>query len=670
MPDAAPPSLISDNDVYLFNEGSHFRLWEKLGAHPTVGGVQFGVWAPNAESVSVIGDHNGWDPRINPLHWRGSSGIWEGLVPGIGRGAVYKYHVVARDGGIRVDRADPLAFTSEVAPKTGSVVWDLEYEWSDSEWTRSRQRCNATEAPMSIYEVHIGSWMRVPDEDNRSLHYWELSGRLADYCEQMGFTHVELLPIMEHPYFGSWGYQTTGYFAPTSRYGTPQDFMRLIDQLHQRGIGVILDWVPSHFPTDEHGLGYFDGSHLYEHADPRKGFHPEWKSYIFNYGRHEVRSFLISSALFWLDRYHADGLRVDGVASMLYLDYARHAGEWIPNEFGGRENVEAIHFLRRLNAEAYAAHPGVRMIAEESTAWPMVSRPTYVGGLGFGMKWDLGWMHDCLEYFQHDPVHRKHHHNELTFRSLYAFTENFVLPLSHDEVVHGKGSLLDKMPGDEWQKRANLRLLFGWQWASPGKKLLFMGGEIGQWREWIHDGSIDWHLLDDPAHTGIRRWVMDLNRLYVMEPALHELDFEQAGFSWVDANDRDQSVVSIIRSSSAPRHVLGVFNFTPVPRWAYRVGVPEGGHWHELLNSDAEIYGGSGWGNNGGVQAEEISWHGRPYSMALALPPLGAIFLAPASPRHTRQPLAAESQPTVVHGQGDREGRPRMLAPDPQRLGA
>jgi len=630
----APPSLISETDLYLFNEGNHFRLWQKLGAHPTRGGTRFGVWAPNAESVSVIGDHNGWDPRINPLGRRGSSGVWEGFVPGMGPGAVYKYHIVARGGGWRGDRADPFAFTAEVAPKTGSVVWDLDYEWGDFEWMQSRDRRNATRAPMSIYEVHVGSWMRVPEDGNRSLHYWELSGRLADYCERMGFTHVELLPVMEHPFFGSWGYQTTGYFAPTSRYGTPQDFMKLIDRLHQSGIGVILDWVPSHFPTDDHGLGHFDGSHLYEHADPQRGFHPEWSSYIFNYGRHEVRSFLISSALFWLDRYHADGLRVDGVASMLYLDYARHDGEWIPNQYGGRENVEAIDLLRRLNTEAYGAHPGVRMIAEESTAWPMVSRPTYVGGLGFGMKWDLGWMHDCLEYIRHEPVHRKYHHNDLTFRSLYAFTENFVLPLSHDEVVHGKGSLLDKMPGDEWQKRANLRLLLGWQWASPGKKLLFMGGEFGQWREWIHDGSLDWHLLDYPAHSGIQRWVSDLNRLYVTEAALHELDFDQAGFSWIDANDRDQSVVSILRSSSAARHVLGLFNFTPVPRPGYRVGVPVGGYWGELLNSDGEVYGGSGWGDNGHVQAEELSWHGHPFSVALALPPLGAILLAPARQCH------------------------------------
>jgi len=629
---AEPHSRITDEDLYLFNEGSHFRIWDKLGAHPAGGGTQFAVWAPNAESVSVIGDHNGWDAGANPLRPRGSSGIWEGFVPGVGRGAVYKYRIATRGSDYRVEKADPVAFTAEVAPKTGSVVWDLDYEWSDAEWMRTRHGRNAAQSPWSIYELHVGSWMRVPEEDNRSLHYWELSGRLADYCARMGFTHVELLPVMEHPFFGSWGYQTTGYFAPTSRFGTPQDFMTLIDQLHQRGIGVILDWVPSHFPTDEHGLAYFDGTHLYEHADPRRGFHPEWKSYIFNLGRHEVQSFLISNALFWLDRYHADGLRVDGVASILYLDYAREPGEWIPNEFGGRESIEAVEFLRRLNKEVYGAHPHVQMIAEESTAWPMVSRPTYVGGLGFGMKWDMGWMHDTLLYMQHDPVHRKHHHGELTFRGIYAFTENFVLPLSHDEVVYGKGSLLGKMPGDDWQKRANLRLLFGWQWATPGKKLIFMGGEIGQWSEWAHDRSIEWHLLDDPAHEGIQRWVTDLNRLYASEPALHELDFDPAGFSWVDANDWEQSVVSVMRSSSDGRHVLGVFNFTPVPRPAHRLGVPDGGYWRELLNSDSKVYGGSGWGNQGGVEAEEVPWHGSPHSVAVTLPPLGAVFLTSASP--------------------------------------
>jgi 1,4-alpha-glucan branching enzyme len=627
---AEPSSLITEEDLFLFNEGRQFRLWDKLGAHPTTGGTQFAVWAPNAASVSVIGDHNGWDSRANPMRSRGSSGIWEGFVAGIGRGAVYKYHIRSRDSDYRVEKADPLAFTAEVAPKTASVVWDLDYEWGDAGWMSARQQRNAATAPWSIYEVHVGSWMRVPGEDNRSLHYWELSGRLADYCARTGFTHVELMPVMEHPFFGSWGYQTTGYFAPTSRFGTPQDLMKLVDQLHQRGIGVILDWVPSHFPTDEHGLASFDGTHLYEHADPRQGFHPEWKSYIFNLGRHEVQSFLISNALFWLDRYHVDGLRVDGVASILYLDYARKAGEWIPNQFGGRENIEAVDFLRQLNTEVYAAHPDVQTMAEESTAWPMVSRPTYVGGLGFGMKWDMGWMHDTLQYMEYDPIHRKHHHNELTFRGVYAFTENYVLPLSHDEVVYGKGSLLGRMPGDGWQKRANLRLLFGWQWVTPGKKLLFMGGEIGQLSEWAHDGSIEWQLLSDPDHEGIQRWVTDLNRLYASEPALHELDFEAAGFSWVEGNDWEQSVVAIIRSSSEGRHVLGAFNFTPVPRPGFRLGVPEGGFWRELLNSDAEIYGGSGLGSQGGAQAEERASHGRPYSVTITLPPLGAVFLSSA----------------------------------------
>jgi 1,4-alpha-glucan branching enzyme len=635
---AEPSSLITEEDLFLFNEGSHFRLWDKLGSHPTLGGTHFAVWAPNAEALSVIGDHNGWDSRANPLRERGSSGIWEGFLPRIGRGAVYKYHIRSRGSDYQVEKADPLAFSAEVAPKTGSVVWDLDYEWADAEWMRTRHQRNAAKAPCSIYEVHVGSWMRVPEEDNRSLHYWELSGPLADHCARMGFTHVELLPVMEHPFFGSWGYQTTGYFAPTSRFGTPQDLMKLIDQLHQRGVGVILDWVPSHFPTDEHGLAYFDGTHLYEHADPRRGFHPEWKSYIFNLGRHEVQSFLISNAMFWLDRYHIDGIRVDGVASILYLDYGRKAGEWIPNELGGRENLEAVDFLRRLNTEVYAAHPDVQTMAEESTAWPMVSRPTDVGGLGFGMKWDMGWMHDTLQYMENDPVHRKHHHNELVFRASYAFTENYVLPLSHDEVVYGKGSLLGKMPGDDWQKRANLRLLFGWQWAAPGKKLLFMGGEIGQLSEWAHDRSIEWQLLSDPAHQGIQRWVTDLNRLYASEPAMHELDFDAAGFSWVDANDWEQSVLSTIRSSSEGRHVLGAFNFTPVPRPGFRLGVPEGGFWRELLNSDAEIYGGSGWGNQGGVQAEEISCHGRPYSVAVTVPPLGAVFLSPSTPTPSSLP--------------------------------
>jgi 1,4-alpha-glucan branching enzyme len=622
-------SLLSDDDLYLFNEGSHLRIFDKLGAHPLPDGVAFGVWAPNADYVSVIGDFNAWNPKTHPLVPRASSGIWEGFVPDLRPGALYKYHVVGRGGHHRVDKADPVGFFAETPPRTASVVWDLSYEWGDEGWMRSRQARNAPTAPWSIYEVHLGSWARVPEEGNRWLSYREIAPRLADHVERVGFTHVELLPVMEHPFYGSWGYQVTGYFAPTSRYGKPQDLMYLIDHLHQRGIGVVLDWVPSHFPSDEHGLGYFDGTHLYEHADPRLGRHPDWGSLVFNYGRHEVRSFLLSSALFWLERYHVDGLRVDAVASMLYLDYSRREGEWIPNRFGGRENLEAIEFLRRLNVEVYGCHPDVQTVAEESTAWPMVSRPTYVGGLGFGMKWDMGWMHDTLQYFSRDPVHRKYHHDNLTFRGLYAATENFVLPLSHDEVVHGKGSLLSRMPGDEWQRFANLRLLLGWMFAQPGKKLLFMGGEFGQQREWDHEGSLDWHLLDHPFHRGVLRWMSDLNRLYRAEPALHRLDFDPlAGFSWVDASDAEQSVASFLRLADR-RQVLGVFNFTPVPRYGYRVGVPVGGRWCELLNGDAREYGGSGVGNLGGVEAEPRPWHGRPFSLPVTLPPLAAVFFAP-----------------------------------------
>ncbi|MBI4545690.1 MAG: 1,4-alpha-glucan branching protein GlgB [Gemmatimonadetes bacterium] len=641
---AAPPTpvrhdvtLLSEDDIYLFNEGSHSQLYGRLGAHlhtvDSVTGTYFALWAPNAEQVAVMGDFNGWHQTSHLLQPRDSSGIWEGFIPGVAQGATYKYHIRSRHAGYQVDKADPFGLHHEVPPRTASVVWSLDYEWGDAEWMRGRRDRNALAAPIAIYEVHLGSWMRSAAGSSGSsqpLGYSELAPRLADYAERMGFTHVELLPVMEHPFYGSWGYQTTGYFAPTSRYGTPQDFMSLVDHLHRRGIGVILDWVPSHFPTDPHGLGYFDGTHLFEHADPRLGFHPDWNSYIFNYGRNEVRSFMISNALFWLDAYHADGLRVDAVASMLYLDYSRQQGEWIPNRYGGRENLEAIAFLRRLNEAVYQSHPDVQMVAEESTAWPMVSRPTYVGGLGFSMKWDMGWMHDTLHYLAKDPIFRTYHHNELTFRMIYAFTENFVLPLSHDEVVHGKASLLGKMPGDDWRKFANLRLLYAYLYAQPGKKLLFMGGELAQRREWDHEQALDWQLLEYAPHAGVQRWVQDLNRLYRAEPALFEAEFEPAGFEWVDANDSENNVLSFLRKARSPGAVvLVVCNFTPAPHFNYRVGVPQGGYWLELLNSDAQHYGGSGHGNLGGVEASPVGAHGRPYSLNLTLPPLGAVFLKP-----------------------------------------
>jgi 1,4-alpha-glucan branching enzyme len=629
-----PRTLLTKDDLHLFNEGRHNRLYHRLGARPRVcsgeTGTNFAVWAPNAERVSVIGDFNSWNPEETPLHPVGGSGIWEAFVPGIGQGARYKYRIDSRYHGFRTDKADPFGYLHEVPPATASIVWNLDYEWADADWMGSRAARNAIDAPLSIYEMHIGSWRR---DDGTPLGYRDLAAPLAEYVRDMGFTHVELLPVTEHPFYGSWGYQTTGYFAPTSRFGSPQDFMYLVDVLHQHGVGVLLDWVPSHFPGDAHGLHYFDGTHLFEHADPRQGFHPDWKSYIFNYGRNEVRSFLLSSALFWLDHYHIDGLRVDAVASMLYLDYSRAQGEWIPNDYGGRENLEAIEFLRQLNADVYRNFPDTQTIAEESTAWPMVSRPTYIGGLGFGMKWDMGWMHDTLDYMSRDPIHRSYHHGKLTFRGIYAFTENFVLPLSHDEVVHGKGSLIGKMPGDDWQRFANLRLLFGYMFTQPGKKLLFMGGEIAQWREWNHDTGLDWHLLENPLNRGLQQWVRDLNRFYTGEAAANQLDFSSAGFQWLDADDAWNSVLSYVRRSGGdrPEELLVVCNFTPMLRRNYRVGVPHVGYWAELLNSDADVYGGSGVGNLGGVESMPVPFHGRPHSLNLTLPPLSILVLKHAT---------------------------------------
>ncbi len=636
-------TLLTDEDLFLFNEGSHFRLYEKMGAHEVersgVPGTYFAVWAPDAQGVFVMGDFNGWNKTSLALRPRGQSGIWEGWIAGVGKGGTYKYFIQSRYRDYRVEKADPFSFFNEIPPKTASIVWDHPYSWGDQEWMKNRASHNGSSKPWAVYEIHLGSWMRVPEENQRSLTYRELAPRLSEYVSDLGFTHVEFLPVMEHPFYGSWGYQGTGYFAPTSRYGNPQDFMFLIDALHQKGIGVILDWVPSHFPNDMHGLGFFDGTHLFEHQDTRLGVHPDWNSFIFNYGRNEVRSFLLSNALFWLQRFHIDGLRVDAVASMLYLDYSRKEGEWIPNPHGGRENLDAISFLRRFNEEVYKNFPDVQTIAEESTAWPMVSTPTYVGGLGFGMKWDMGWMHDTLKYMARDPIYRKYHHHLLTFRLLYAFHENFVLPLSHDEVVHGKGSLLGKMPGDNWQKFANLRLLYGSMYAQPAKKLLFMGGEFGQWREWNHEASLEWDLLKYGPHAGLKRWVQDLNRLYRTEPALHELDFDPAGFEWIDCDDSDSSVISFLRRGGAGEDlILAVCNFTPAVRSGYRLGVPGGGFWKEILNSDSGIYGGSGQGNLGGCEAEPIPCHGRPYSLNLTLPPLSAVFFKKDGGKDSRLP--------------------------------
>ena len=621
--------MLTDHDVYLFREGSHARLYEQLGCQLASEGqgARFAVWAPNARAVSVIGDWNAWDAQAHPLaaRWDGS-GIWEGEAPQAKRGDAYKYRITSNSSGEVFEKADPLGFASELPPATGSRAWSLEYDWGDADWMAARRAANALDAPMAVYEVHAGSWRR--GENGEFLDYREFAHQLAEYVRDMGFTHVELMPVTEHPFYGSWGYQTTGYFAPTARYGTPQDFMYLVDHLHQNGIGVLLDWVPSHFPTDGHGLAYFDGTHLYEHADPKQGFHPEWNSSIFNYGRNEVRAFLLSSALFWLDKYHIDGLRVDAVASMLYLDYARKEGEWIPNRYGGRENLEAIEFLRKMNELVYRDHPDCVTVAEESTAWPMVSRPTYLGGLGFGMKWNMGWMHDSLSYMQEDPVYRKYHQDRLTFSLWYAFNENFVLPLSHDEVVHGKGSLIGKMPGDSWQQFANLRALYGYMWGHPGKKLLFMGGEFGQRREWTHDDALEWWVTEQAGHGGVQRWLADLNRLYRAQPALHQVDFAAEGFEWIDCSDAQSSVIAFLRKprgGGAP--VLVACNFTPLPRQNYILGVPGGGTWRELLNSDAREYGGAGWGNLGGVAAAPVPAHGRPYSIGVTLPPLAALFM-------------------------------------------
>ena len=623
----APTTLLGAQDLYLFNEGTHRRLATRLGAHLLPGPeprAAFAVWAPNARAVSVVGDFNGWRAGADPLSPEAASGVWTGIVDGAEPGHVYKFAVTAADGRL-LEKADPFAFRTEEPPRTGSVVWDLAYRWGDDEWMADRGRRIALDAPVSVYEVHLGSWRRDPSEPQRLLSYEEIAPQLVEHVLETGFTHVELLPLMEHPFYGSWGYQTTGYFAPTARYGTPQGCMALVDLFHQAGIGVILDWVPSHFPSDAFALADFDGTHLYEHADPRLGVHPDWNSLVFNYGRHEVRSFLASSAEHWLSTYHADGLRVDAVASMLYRDYSRRAGEWIANEFGGRENLEALSFLRVFNSGTYEDHPDVHTVAEESTAWPGVSRPVDAGGLGFGYKWDMGWMHDTLEYIQEDPVHRRWHHDRLTFRAVYGYSENFMLPLSHDEVVHGKGSLLAKMPGDDWQKFANLRLLLAYQFALPGKKLLFMGAEIGQRHEWDHERSLDWHLLDQAPHAGLCRLVGDLNRLYRETPALHVLDCDPGGFEWVLADDAEDSLLAFLRVAPHEPPALVLCNFTPVPRHNVLLGVPEPGFWREALNTDAEAYGGSGIGNLGGADTQPVPWHGRPRTLNVTAPPLGCV---------------------------------------------
>lgn len=626
-------SLFTDFDIDLFKAGKHFRLYEKLGAHLTTHngqkGVLFAVWAPNAEAVQVIGDFNEWNGEEYSLFPRwDSSGIWEGFIPNVEKGTIYKYKIYSNSNGQVLEKADPFAQYAEVPPKTASVVWELGYQWSDGEWMKTREQKNGLNQPISVYEVHLGSWRRKWNEEYRSYHYTELADELVSYVKEAGFTHVEFMPVMEHPFFGSWGYQITGYFAPSARFGTPQEFMYLVNAFHQAGIGVFLDWVPSHFPGDAHGLYQFDGTALYEHADPRQGYHPDWSSYIFNYGRNEIKSFLISNALFWLDKYHADGLRVDAVASMLYLDYSRKEGEWVPNKFGGRENLDAIDFMRLLNENVYANYPHVQTIAEESTAFPMVTKPTYIAGLGFGMKWMMGWMNDALEYFKKDAFYRQWHQNNITFSTTYAFTENFMLPLSHDEVVHGKGSLYNRMPGDDWQKRANLRLLYAYMYTHPGTKLLFMGSEFGQVEEWKHDHTLQWNLLDRKENKGLFTCIQALNSLYKNQPALYEHSFEAQGFEWIDYNDAANSVISYIRKGENPADdVIVVCNFTPIPRENYCIGVHYAGVWKEILNTDAEQFGGSGVLNAQPIVTKEVSMHYRDNSITLTLPPLGVVVL-------------------------------------------
>jgi 1,4-alpha-glucan branching enzyme len=627
--------VLTDFDLHLIGEGSHYKTYEKLGTHIMeingIRGVHFAVWAPNARRVSVIGDFNKWDGRRHPMRVLGSSGIWEIFIPGLKEGEIYKFEIKSKFNKYILTKADPYAFYFELRPRSASIVHDInKYQWNDGEWMEIRSKKDWFKSPVSIYEVHLGSWMRVPEEGNRFLTYRETAERLIRYVKEMGYTHIELLPVTEHPLDASWGYQTLGYFAPTSRYGTPEDLMYFVDRCHQNSIGVILDWAPAHFPTDGHGLGFFDGTCLYEHEDPRKGFHPDWGTKIFNYGRKEVRNFLLSNALFWFDKYHIDGLRVDAVASMLYLDYSRKEGEWVSNIFGGRENLEAIDLIKRFNEIVHQYHLGILTVAEESTAWSGVSRPTYLGGLGFSLKWNMGWMNDTIEYFTKDPVHRKYHHNNLTFSLLYAFTENFILVLSHDEVVHGKRSMLSKMPGDMWQKFANLRLLYGFMYGHPGKKLLFMGGEFGQWDEWNHDKSIDWHLLNFMPHRRLQKFVMDLNHIYQSEPALYEVDFSYQGFEWIDLRDTENSVISFIRRAKDPENFLVIVcNFTPVPRIGYRIGVPKNCFYREILNSDSQIYWGSNMGNAGGINVDKIPWHGRPYSINITLPPLSVLIFKP-----------------------------------------